>query len=295
MKLSLGPILYYWPIDQVRAFYSQAKNWPVDIVYLGEVVCSKRRELRLLDWLKIADMLEAAGKEVVLSTLALLEAESELKALQKICDNGDFKVEANDMAAVHLINSRPFVAGPHLNIYNVSSLELMQETGAVRWVMPVELSAKTLGELQAQRPAGLETEVFAYGHMPLAFSARCFTARAHNVPKDACELRCIDYPVGMPLQTQEDQELFTINGIQLQSGLPSNLLGNVDTLRELKVDVLRLSPQLEGMQQVVTAFDAARNGKQSKAIDSLMAAGTEWCNGYWHGEAGMLNVSAVLK
>jgi len=295
MKLSLGPILYYWPIDQVRAFYTQAKDWPVDIVYLGEVVCSKRRELRLLDWLKIADMLEAAGKEVVLSTLALLEAESELKALQKICDNGDFKVEANDMAAVHLINSRPFVAGPHLNIYNVSSLELMQETGAIRWVMPVELSAKTLGELQAQRPAGLETEVFAYGHMPLAFSARCFTARAHNVPKDACELRCIEYPVGMPLQTQEDQELFLINGIQLQSGLASNLLGEVDTLRELKVDVLRLSPQLEGMQQVVTAFDAARNGKQSKAIDNLMAAGTEWCNGYWHGEAGMLNVSAVLK
>lgn len=295
MKLSLGPILYYWPIDQVRAFYSQAKNWPVDIVYLGEVVCSKRRELRLLDWLKIADMLEAAGKEVVLSTLALLEAESELKALQKICDNGDFKVEANDMAAVHLINSRPFVAGPHLNIYNVSSLELMQETGAIRWVMPVELSANTLGELQAQRPAGLETEVFAYGHMPLAFSARCFTARAHNVPKDACELRCLDYPAGMPLQTQEDQELFIINGIQLQSGLPSNLLGNVDTLRELKVDVLRLSPQLEGMQQVVTAFDAARNGMQSKAIDSLMAAGSEWCNGYWHGEAGMLNVSTVLK
>jgi len=295
MKLSLGPILYYWPIDQVRAFYIQAKDWPVDIVYLGEVVCSKRRELRLLDWLKIADMLEAAGKEVVLSTLALLEAESELKALQKICDNGDFKVEANDMAAVHLINSRPFVAGPHLNIYNVSSLQLMQETGAIRWVMPVELSAKTLGELQAQRPAGLETEVFAYGHMPLAFSARCFTARAHNVPKDACELRCLDYPVGMPLQTQEDQELFLINGIQLQSGLASNLLGEVDTLRELKVDVLRLSPQLEGMQQVVTAFDAARNGKQSKAIDNLMAAGTEWCNGYWHGEAGMLNVSAVLK
>jgi len=295
MKLSLGPILYYWPIDQVRAFYSEAKNWPVDIVYLGEVVCSKRRELRLLDWLKIADMLEAAGKEVVLSTLALLEAESELKVLQKICDNGDFKVEANDMAAVHLINSRPFVAGPHLNIYNVSSLELMQETGAVRWVMPLELSAKTLGELQAQRPAGLETEVFAFGHMPLAFSARCFTARAHNVPKDQCELRCIDYPHGLPLQTQEDQELFTINGIQLQSGLPSNLLGEVDTLRELKVEVLRLSPQLEGMQQVVTAFDAARNGGQSEAIDNLMAAGTEWCNGYWHGEAGMLNVSAVLK
>jgi collagenase-like PrtC family protease len=295
MKLSLGPLQYYWPIEEVQSFYLQARDWPVDIVYLGEVVCSKRRELRLLDWLEIADMLEEAGKEVVLSTLTLLEAESELITLQKICENGDFKVEANDMAAVHLINSRPFVAGPHLNIYNVSSLELMQETGAVRWVMPVELSAKTLGDLQAQRPAGLETEVFAYGHMPLSFSARCFTARAHNVPKDKCELRCIDYPAGMPLQTQEDQELFTINGIQLQSGLPTNLLGDVDTLQQLQVDVLRLSPQAEGMEQIVTAFDAACKGKQSEAINTLMAADTEWCNGYWHGEAGMLNINAVLK
>ena len=295
MKLSLGPIQYYWPIETVQAFYTRARDWPVDIVYLGEVVCSKRRELRLLDWLEIADMLEGAGKEVVLSTLALMEAESELITLQKICENGDFKVEANDMAAVHLINSRPFVAGPHLNLYNASSLELMRENGAVRWVMPLELSARTLGELQSGRPDGLETEVFAYGHMPLSFSARCFTARAHNVPKDQCELRCIDYPHGMPLQTQEDQELFTINGIQLQSGLPSNLLGEIDSLRQLQVDVLRLSPQAEGMQQIVTAFDAARKGEQSEAITALMAAETEWCNGYWHGEAGMLNVNAVLK
>ncbi len=231
----------------------------------------------------------------MLSTLALLEAESELITLQKICDNGDFKVEANDMAAVHLINSRPFVAGPHLNLYNVSSLELMQETGAVRWVMPVELSAKTLGELQAQRPDELETEVFAYGQMPLSFSARCFTARAHNVPKDQCDLRCINFPQGMPLQTQEEQELFTINGIQLQSGLPCNLLGEIETLQQLRVDVLRLSPQTEGMQEIVTAFDDARRGKSSEAVDTLLAANTEWCNGYWHGEAGMLNVSTVLK
>jgi collagenase-like PrtC family protease len=81
----------------------------------------------------------------------------------------------------------------------------------------------------------------------------------------------------------------------LQSGLPSNLLGEMDTLQQLQVDVLRLSPQAEGMQEIVTAFDAARRGESSKAIDSLMAANTEWCNGYWHGEAGMLNVSAVLK
>ena len=44
--------------------------------------------------------------------------------------------------------------------------------------------------LQAQRPAGMETEVLAFGRLPLAVSARCFTARAHNLPKDQCDFRC---------------------------------------------------------------------------------------------------------
>ena len=49
-----------------------------------------------------------------------------------------------------------------------------------RWVMPVELSrdwlvqlAQDLGKERQQ----FEVEVFAYGHLPLAYSARCFTAR----------------------------------------------------------------------------------------------------------------------
>ncbi|HID50252.1 MAG TPA: U32 family peptidase [Chromatiales bacterium] len=288
MKLSLGPIPYFWPAQQVRDFYAEAAGWPVDIVYLGEVVCAKRRELRLQDWLEIADQLEQAGKEVVLSTLTLLEAASELSMLQRICDNGDFRVEANDMGAVRLIDARPFVAGPHLNIYNVASLKVMVENGAIRWVMPMELSARALADMQAGRPAGLQTEVLVYGRMPLAFSARCFTARAHNLPKDQCQFRCLDYPDGMTLRTREDQTLFTINGIQLQSGVPCNLLAEMTTLKELGVDVLRLSPQAAGMAGVVAAFDAARQGNPDVAGDHLFPASQAWCNGYWHGEAGML-------
>ena len=83
-KLSLGPLLYYWSRDDVFKFYESIADTAVDIVYLGETVCSKRRLLRTDAWLQLAGLLQEAGKEVVLSTLTLLEANSELCALRKI-------------------------------------------------------------------------------------------------------------------------------------------------------------------------------------------------------------------
>ena len=72
MKLALGPILYYWPRDRVLDFYAQVAQWPLDIVYLGEAVCGRRHELRLPDWLDIAERLQQAGKEVVLASQPLI-------------------------------------------------------------------------------------------------------------------------------------------------------------------------------------------------------------------------------
>lgn len=291
MKISLGPNLYFWSKDDTLAFYEQAAQWPVDIVYLGEVVCSKRRLMRLEDWLEVADKLVAAGKQVVLSTLVLIEADSEIKSLQRIIDNGKFMVEANDMAAVHLAsNNIPYVAGPHLNVYNGETLALHRELGAVRWVMPVELSRTTLAELQAQRPQGMETEVFAFGRVPLAFSARCFTARAHKLPKDDCQLRCGDYEDGMLLKTQDDKAFLSMNGIQTLSAATSNLIEALPEMEKLGVDVVRLSPQSHHMGVVVEAFAAVRDGKistsEGQARVARVAIG-ELCNGYWYGEAGM--------
>ena len=133
--------------------------------------------------------------------MALLEAESELLTLRRLCENGRFTVEANDMGAVRLLAGRntPFVLGTGINVYNGHTLRFLAGLGEKRWVAPVELSQQTLASIQAERPAGVETEVFVYGRMPLAYSARCFTARYHDLPKDDCQYRCLDDPDGLIL------------------------------------------------------------------------------------------------
>ena len=290
MKIALGPLLYYWPRDQVFAFYDAAAAAPVDIVYLGEAVCSRRHELRLSDWFEIAQRLTAAGKEIVLSTQALIESESDLKTLRRITANGAFMVEANDMGAVHLLAGKaPFVAGLHLNVYNPQTLAMLADLGAQRWVMPVELSRESLRALQPQRPAGMSTEVFGYGRLPLALSARCFTARRYNLSKDNCEFRCIEHPDGMPLLTREGQPFLTLNGIQTQSARICNLIHELDPLLQLGVDVLRISPQSEDTFTIIELFrqcleQAITPDLAARRMESLMPAAP--CNGYWHGRPG---------
>ena len=177
MKLALGPLLYYWPRAKVMAFYAQIASSAADVVYLGELVCSRRHELDLDDWLSIGDTLAAAGKEVVLSTQALTESEGDLKLLRRLAENGRFRVEANDLGAVRLLDGRAgWVAGPHLNVYNPHTLALLFDAGARRWVAPHEASRAVVQGVLASRPEGLEAELLGHGRLSLAFSARCFTA-----------------------------------------------------------------------------------------------------------------------
>lgn len=185
MKLSLGPLLFYWDKRQIFDFYAEMASQPLDVIYLGETVCAKRRALSLNDWQALArELAQATRAELVLSGLALIEAASELSSLRRLCENGELRVEANDMAAVYYLSQRgvPFVGGPALNLYNGHALAELYSWGMRRWIPPVEVSGKLLrGVLDQAAQLGLEqlqTEVFAYGHLPLAYSARCFTARA---------------------------------------------------------------------------------------------------------------------
>jgi len=291
MKLSIGPIQYFWERQRVLDFYQQVADCPAEIIYLGEVICSKRRLLTFEDWLAIGNELQQSGKEVILSSLTLLEAASEMASLKKLCTNQSFMVEANDISAVQILykQKQPFVTGPSVNIYNSRSLKLLAEKGLKRWVLPVELGLETLRDLQAERPEGVETEVFALGRLPLAYSARCYTARSHNLPKDDCRFKCIEYPDGRLLKTREEQDFLVLNGIQTQSALTHQVLDQLPSLRALAVDVLRISPQSEHTMHIVEVFDAALAGDDTdpllETLLDLLPIGA--CNGYLLEHAGM--------
>ena len=286
MKFSLGPLLFYWPKADTQAFYQAAAASQADIIYLGETVCSKRRELKADDWIALARQVTASGRQAVLSTLALISAPSELKEVKRLIDNGELMIEANDLGAVQLASEAglPFVCGPAINAYNADVLRMLLKQGMQRWVMPVELSRDWLMQLNqdlGRERQQFEVEVFAYGHLPLAYSARCFTARSLDRPKDNCELACIHYPTGRLASSREGQKVFNLNGIQTQSGYCYNLLQDVPSMQGL-VDVIRLSPQDETTLSWLERFSAARRGELSPSPLT-----SRDCNGYWHRIAGM--------
>lgn len=289
MQFSLGPILYFWPKTQILDFYRQAAESAFDIIYLGETVCSKRRELKFEDYMQIAHMLREAGKQVCLSSMTLLESPSELREMRKYVSNGEFMLEANDVGAVAMLHEAglPFIAGAAINCYNQHSLRKLISMGLKRWVMPVELSGDWLaqvlneGIIQDVRSC-FETEVFSFGHLPLAWSGRCFTARSENRAKDQCELCCINYPKGREVKSQDGTQVFVLNGIQTQSGFRYNLINQLPGMRNI-VDVVRLSPEPNETFEWLEKFRANLTGVATQPLSSLES------NGYWLNLAGMSN------
>lgn len=276
--LTVGPLLYWWPRSTTLEFYADVAASAADTVVLGELVCSRRNDFRFDDWLALARDLRSAGKTVVLATQALVMSEAEVRAVRRLAEQDEFALEAGDASALALLAHAhaqaerpprlprlPFVIGPHVNVYSRGALEQLAPLGAGRWVPALEISLDAVGCINPAHsrvagPAGpIETEVFAFGRMPLAFSARCFTARHHRLTKDECDFRCRDDADGLLLCTGEGAPFLVLNGIQTQSAALHCLLGAGSALAAAGVQRLRLSPCSRGFVRVIELFDAVLN------------------------------------
>lgn len=288
MKITLGPIPFLWEKERLFSFYKELSSTPVSTVYLGEVICSKRSVLGVDAIEAIARMLSDAGKEVVVSTLGLITDRDELNFVESLY-RLPLKIEVNNIGVLNLCpDISRVIGGPHLAIYNTPTAKFLAGLGIQRIVFMPELRWQTIESLSLSVPS-VEKEIIAYGNLPLAFSWRCYTARALNLSKTNCAIVCKKYPSGMPLETMEGMPLFNINGTQLMSEKKVCMIGQMDLLRDLGIGFLRIIPQEHHTSDIVAIFDKALSGDLSvpealEALKRFAPAGIS--NGWFHGRAG---------
>lgn len=298
-KLTLGPIAYHWSADARRDFYARiADEAPVDEVYLGEVICSKRAPFHEADLPATIERLERAGKRVILSTLAEVMLKRERKATEDIAEIVSPEIEVNNAAGLYARGKRPHRIGPFMNAYNDATIAWMAGQGATHVCLPAEMPAPAIAAAaQAAVALGLGVEVQVYGRASLAVSARCYHARAHGRTKDNCQFVCEEDPDGMPLRTRDDRPILRVNGIQTLSESYVDLLPEVARLISDGVTHLRLMPQAVDMVAVAQVFRDALDGRvptgEADARLATLSGHAGLSNGFYHGTAGYRRIAAA--
>ncbi len=297
-RLTLGPILFHWTAQQKIDFYARiADEAPIDTVYLGEVICSKRSPFFEQHYAEVTERLERGGKKVVFSTLAEVMLKRERKMTEGLCDMQDHEIEVNDTSALWHLSGQPHRIGPLMNVYNEETMAYLADRGATHFSLPVELPGKAVKVLcrHAAR-LGLSIEVQVFGRASLALSARCYHARAHSRIKDNCQFVCEEDPDGMPLKTLSGQNFLAVNGIQTLSHTYLNLLAEIHQLTEIGVSDFRLVPHTQDMVTVAQIFraalDRALSGEEAQNKLDAMQFPAPFSNGFWHGQPGHVHVSA---
>lgn len=293
--LTLGPVLFHWTPAVWRDFHFRiADEAPVDEVYLGEIVCSKRTPAVAAHFDAVVERLTTAGKRVIRSSPILVTSEGERAALRDLAA-GPGPVEANDLGAVALLEGREHRIGPTVNVYNEGTLAWLAVRGATSVTLNAELPAASIGVLAAAGKArGVGIEVQVFGRMPLAISARCYHARSHGLHKDDCRHVCGADADGLAVDTLDHQEFLAVNGTQTLSHACLDLAGDLETLRELGVSRYRLSPQSCDMVRVAALYRDALDGRLEGAAAARAVADLVQpmpvANGFLHDREGAIAV-----
>lgn len=291
-QLTLGPVLFHWPAEKWRDFYFRiAEEAPVDTVYVGEAVCSKRTPFYAPHYEEVSARLKNAGKRVVFSTLAEVMIKRDRKIVEDLCRLEGILVEANDTSALWHLSGRAHSIGPFMNVYNEDTLTFLALNGAEHVCLPFELPAQSIS-LMAKKANKLVVtmEVQVYGRIPLALSARCYHARAHGRVKDNCQFVCEKDPDGMELKTLQGKPFLTVNGIQTMSYTCLNLVQEMEEMKNMGITHFRLSPHSHDMVETAKLFRAALDNiiAPEKVTARLRETGLNvpFSNGFYHKTEG---------
>ena len=293
ISLTLGPVLFNWPVERWCDFYARvADEAPVDTVCVGEVVCSKRQPFFSDVLPDVIERLERGGKTVILSSLALPTLQRELRYGETLAEASQM-VEANDISILPHLLDRPHAIGPLINVYNEAAARFLVDRGARRIALPPELPTASIAAIAAAVPQAV-VEVWGFGRVPLAISARCYHARLHGRTKDSCQFVCEKDLDGLSVDTLDGENFLAINGVQTLSQSYCNLIIDVPLLAEHGVDALRLSPHTCDMVAVSKTFrdtlDGAREPAHAMRILRSLAPEAVFSNGFVHATNGALYV-----
>ncbi|WP_050605453.1 U32 family peptidase [Ruegeria sp. 6PALISEP08] len=266
MELTVGPNQFFWSAERWESFYSDLTQSTVDRVVIGELVCSKRLPFYQDRIPEAVSRLLDAGKEVTLTTLALVTLKRELKLTAELADMG-VMVEINDLTALAYIpNGCAFSVGPLVNVYNESTVNWLASRGARRICLPPELPVESVKVLaQAAKDKGVAIEVWGHGRLPLAISGRCYHARLNGRSKDNCQFACEDDPDGLDVVTSDGVPIMAMNGVQTLSDSYACTDHQIDLLRDAGVSALRLSPQADGFLELCDLY--------RRRVDGVLAQG----------------------
>lgn len=296
LKITLGPVPYLWDGEAWRDFYFRIADcaW-IDAVTLGEVVCSKRLHFTQPFIDAVANRLADAGKQVALASMAMVTLEREAMLTRRLAETSPWPVEANDLSALGLLSGRPHLIGPFVNVYNGATARMLASRGATRICLGPELPLASVAEIVGATP-DVDFEVFAFGRLPLAISARCAHARAKGNSKDNCQFVCQDDPDGLAVNTLDGQSFLTLNGVQTMSHTCQVLLAELPALQQAGVSHIRLSPQHCDMADVAEVFAQVRDRRihvaEGEARLRAIYPDVPFSNGFHHGTTGAAWVSA---
>jgi collagenase-like PrtC family protease len=295
MTLTLGPILFHWPAAEWIAFYRRiAEERCIEKVCIGDIVCSKRWPF-INDLVPEAvDVLQQAGKTVLLSSPIMPTLERERRRIGELLNIAGVMIEANDVSALTRLSGRPHAIGPFINTYNEDTLRHFVKEGAGAVCLPPELPLSSIRALATVE--GVSLEAWAFGRIPLAISARCYHARLHRRSKDSCQFVCGDDPNGRLVEDLGRRPIMAINGVQTLSATYCTAIDDIGELAAAGITSLRLSPCSGDMNAIARLFrdviDKKMHAHEANLRLAAMLPSAMLSNGFLHSQPGHQRMAA---